>query len=113
DPDIFSAADTLKAIILKNPQQFGLRSQGDIANFIQENGAAVGLLKTANPTSAGACESAAFVAEQFAFEQRFRDSGAIDSDEGAANAVAMLINRARDQFFTGSGFTTNQNADRL
>jgi len=45
----------------------------------------------------GAGECAAFVAEQFAFQERLGDGGAIDGDERRVRAVAVLVNRAGDQ----------------
>ena len=41
----------------------------------------VGLLEAADPARVGAGESAAFVAEQFAFQQRFGDGRAVDRHE--------------------------------
>ena len=66
------------------------------------------LLKTADAPRLGAGERAAFVAEQFAFQQRIRDGGAIDGDERFVGAEAVLINRAGNQFLAGPGGAANQ-----
>jgi hypothetical protein len=41
----------------------------------------------------------------------FRDSGAVDGDEGLGRTTTMLIDGTRHQFFAGSGFAANQHRD--
>ena len=55
----------------------GLAHVGD---FIQENGAAVGVLDPAGFLPDGAGEGAFFMAKQFAFQEGFGDGGAVDAD---------------------------------
>ena len=62
------AAHTVKTAIAQNPQQARLQLKRHVANFIQEQGAAIGLLKTSAPLALRARESAPLVAEQFALE---------------------------------------------
>ena len=44
-----------------------------VADLVEKDRAAVGLLEAADAPGVGAGERAAFVAEQFAFEQGFRE----------------------------------------
>ena len=44
----FLAAEPLQAFFLKHAQQLDLRARGHVADFIQKNGAVVGLLKPAD-----------------------------------------------------------------
>ena len=54
--------------------------------------------------AAGAGEGALLVAEQFAFDQVARDRGHVDGDERAAFALAVIVQRARDEFLAGARF---------
>ena len=49
-------------------------------------------------------ECAAYMAEEFAFEQAFAERPAVDADERAIAALAQLMNGVGDQLFAGAGF---------
>ncbi len=53
-----------------------------------------------------------FVAEQFAFEKRFRYCGAVDGDEALALARRQIVQRAREEFLARAGFAQDQHARR-
>ena len=53
-------------------------------------------------------EGAFFVAEQFAFQQVFRNGGAVDGEEGPAIALAVMIDGAGDEFLAGAAFAGDQ-----
>ena len=57
--------------------------QGNFADFIQEERSAVGGFEASFALGVGAGEGAFFMAEQFAFQKRFRDGAAVDGDERA------------------------------
>ncbi len=111
--DRFLAAEALQAFFLKHAHEFHLRAGRHVANLVEENRAAVRLLEAADAPQFRAGERAALVAEQFAFEQRFGNRRAVDGDERRLRAVAVLVNRARDEFLAGAGFAANQHVDRL
>ena len=71
-PDIhwngLCAANTHDAPVLDHPKQLGLQVQRNIANLIQEERAAVGLLKLAHVVRMRIGESALHMAEEFTFE---------------------------------------------
>ena len=92
------AAHPLERAGLQHPQDFGLRRRRHVADLVQEDGAAMALLELADALQGGAGEGAAFVAEEFAFQQLLRDGGAIDGQERLLAAVAVMIDGARDQF---------------
>ena len=73
----------------------------------------VGLLEAANPLRVRAGEGAAFVAEQFAFQQGFGNRRAVDGDERRVGAVAVLVNGAGDEFLARAGFAANEHGDRF
>src|SRR5262249_37731439 len=58
----------------------------------------VRLFKGADSPRVSSGECTAFVTEQFAFEQRFGNRGAVDGNERPACAMAVLIKGARYQF---------------
>ena len=76
--------------------------RGHVADFVEEQRAAVGLLELADPPAVGAGERPALVAEQLAFQQRLRDGRAVDRQERAATAAAMVVDGAGDQFLAGA-----------
>ena len=55
-------------------------------------------------------ERAFFVAEQFAFEQRFGNRGAVDADVIRLAPPAQMVQRAGDEFLAGAALAENQNA---
>ena len=77
--DGLAAADPHDAAVLDRTQQFRLQVQGDVANLIEEERPTIGLFKLAGVVSVGIREGSFHVAEEFAFEERFRDGAGIDS----------------------------------
>jgi hypothetical protein len=59
----------------------------------------IGCLKASHAVCDGAGEGAFLVAEEFALEQAFGDSRAIQADEWAAAPAAELVNQVCEQFF--------------
>ena len=48
------------------------------------------------------------MAEEFAFEQRLRDCGAVDGDEGPFLSRAALMDGACDNFLAGAALSPDQ-----
>ena len=68
--------------LLQDPQQPPLKSQGDLRDLVQKDGAVVGDLKQARLTApGGAGEGALHIAEQLALQQVLRQGGAVDGYE--------------------------------
>ena len=108
----FAAAHALNGLVLQHAQKLGLRSQTDIADFVQENRAPVGLFESPDAAAGRAGEGAGFVPEQFAFEQVLRDGRAIDDHQRPSRAAAVLEQIPRHQFLAGAGLAPDQNAHR-
>ena len=64
-----AAADALELALLEDAEELGLGLQGQLADLVQEEGAAVGQLEAADPPGEGAGEGAFLVAEQLALDQ--------------------------------------------
>ena len=84
------AAQPFELLLLQNPQQLRLQFERNIADFIQEQRAAVRRFETADLLRHGAREGAPFVTEELAFEKSQRNRRAVQLHEGpiAAPAVA-------------------------
>ncbi len=76
--DRFGAAHADDDFFLEGPQQLRLSSQAEVTDFVQEQRAAGRQFEFTDSRIAGVGESAFFVSEQFAFQQSFRDGGAVD-----------------------------------
>ncbi|MNL66120.1 hypothetical protein D3C87_1905380 [compost metagenome] len=90
---------------LQDAQDLGLGCQRHVADFIQEQRAALGFAKAAGAVAGGAGISAFDVAEQFAFHQLDGNRGAIDGHERSRATRAVAMQGARDQFLAGSGLS--------
>jgi hypothetical protein len=82
----------LQVFLLQHAHQLDLHSGRHVADLVEENGSVIRLLETSDAPRFRTGECAAFVTEQFAFRQGFRDGLAIDGDERLVGAVAVLVN---------------------
>ena len=83
-----------------------------LGDFVQEKCSSPGLLEEAGTTTfLGAGKGAALVSEQFAFQQRIRNSGTINGNK-RPQTVAFGMDRPGEQFFTGSTFASDRNDGR-
>ena len=102
------AADGAHGALLDGAQQFDLHGQRQVGDFVKEQGAAVRGDKEAVLVLVGAGERAFFVAEEFAFDEVFRDGAAVHRDKGALTAVALVVDGARGDFFPRPGFAVDE-----
>ena len=109
-PDVLLAADPVEFALLQHAQQLGLRCAVQIADLIQENGAAVGQFELPAAQAGRAGERSLFVAEQLAFEQFGWDRGAIHLHERAGGERALAMDVSGQQLLAGSGFADQQHA---
>ena len=89
DADVRRAADPLERLFLEKPQQLGLEQRHHLADFVEEQRAAVRHLDQAALLPVGAGERAPLVPEQLAFEQRLRKRRAGDIHERLAGARGL------------------------
>src|SRR5690606_11336348 len=71
DLDRPRGSKTLDFTLLKHAQHLGLRLRTHVADFVQEDGAAIGLLELADLLLGRAGEGALLVAEELRFDQLF------------------------------------------
>ena len=111
--DLLVAAEALETLLLQDAEDFGLKRRGHVADFIEEEGPAVGLLELADALPLGPGEGALFVAEQLAFQQVLRDGGAVDGQEGLIGTAAVLVQGAGDQLLARPAFAQDEHVDIL
>ena len=107
--DGLRAAKTLEFVLLKHAQQLGLQFRRNVADLVQEQRALVRQFEASDPLVDGAGESAAFMPEEFAFEQPEGDGGAIHLHEGLRMPGADVVNHRSHHSLAGTGFTEKQN----
>src|SRR5690606_27158759 len=87
---------------LEDAEQLGLEVLRQLAELVEEDGAAVGLLEDAGAAGDGAGEGAALVPEQLALDQVGGDGAAVEDDEGALAAVARGVQGLGDQLLAAA-----------
>ena len=108
DLDRLAAADAVDLAFLDGAQQLGLQAHIHLADFVEQQGAAIGLFELADAAGDGAGEGALFMAEQFGFQQIVRDRRAIDRNEGLVGARGLLVDVAGHHFLAGAAFAGDQ-----
>ena len=104
------AAHAFEGTFLQHTQQLDLHRQRHIADFIKEQGAAVGQLETPGTAGDRPGKGALLVAEQFAFEQLCRDRPAVDRHKRPVAALGVIVQVARDHFLAGARLAEDQHA---
>jgi hypothetical protein len=112
DPDVdgdrLRAADALEGLPLQDAQQLGLDLEVDVADLVEEQRAAVGLLEPPDAVAVGAGEGPLDVAEQLALQQALRQGRAVDLDERAAGARAGGVDRLGQELLAGAALAPDQ-----
>ena len=114
DLNALGAPHSLECAALQDAEQLGLQARGNIADFIEQQGPAVGHLEPADLPPFRAGERSFFVTEELAFQQRVVQDGAVESDEGAGPPRIGRVQCLRDQLLAGPGLALDQDrrADR-
>ena len=105
-------ADRQHLALGQHAQQAGLQGARHVADLVEEQRAAVGLLDQAFlALGAGAREAAGQVAEQFALDQRLGNRRAVDRHERPAAALAAAVQRLGEILLAAAGLAGDQQAD--
>ena len=102
-------ADGADFVVLDDAQKLDLGVERHVADFVEEDGAAVCVFEKPDAFVLGAGECSAGVAEQFAFEEGFGNGTAVDGDEFVVNAGDCSC----DEVFTDSGFAKDEHGPRV
>ncbi len=76
------AAHPFETAVLQDAQQLDLHGGGNITHLVQKQGPAFGHLESSLALADGGGEGALFMSEQLAFQQVFRQGGAVDGHQG-------------------------------
>ena len=104
------AAESLEFLFLQHPEQLCLKFQGNVSDFIKEEGAFVCEFETARFLRDGSSKCSPFVPEQLAFEEPKWDRRAIQFDESPVPSAAEIVDCARDELLTCSRLAQDQHA---
>ena len=110
DVDLFllGAADLGKGPGLDETQQFGLQVQVHLADFIEEQGAAIGLRRCAFVVADRTGKGAFDVPEDFGLHQVFGNGGAVEHDERLLAARGHAVNGLGRDFLAGAGLAGDE-----
>ena len=105
--DRLMSADSVKIAVGEHPQQPRLQFLRHVANFVEKQRAAFGLLETpaAHVLRAGKC--AALMPEQLGLQQFLGDRRGVDRDERPARTRTVAMQRAGYQFLAGPRLAGN------
>ena len=99
---------------LEHPKQLHLHGERHVADFVQEDGAGVGLLEPPHlPPLPGTGESALRVAKEFRLQQMLRDGGAVHLDKGGVTASAGGVEGMGKKLFAGAALPAQQHVGIL
>ena len=100
--------DGLNLAVLEKPQEQGLHAQAHLADFVQEQRAAVRELELAGLVAVGAGEAALDVPEELGLEERFRQAGAIDCHERRLLARESAVDVARHEVLADAALACDE-----
>src|SRR5260370_26414470 len=101
------APKALELVLLKHAQKLGLHGQRHAPNLIEKKGSPLRLLKLAHMSRGGAGERSFLVAEKFRLYQLTRNRSAVQRDKRAVATRAVVVQGARDEFFSRTGLPQN------
>src|SRR5690606_27742515 len=102
----------LDLALLQRTQQLDLDLQRNLADLVEEQRAAIGLLEATSPRSHRAGERALLVAEQLGLQDRLGQRRAVGRDKGLVHAWAVLVNVASEQLLAGAALAEQQHGRR-
>ena len=98
----------LDLALLQHAQHLGLRLRAHVADLVEEDRAAIGLLELADLLLGRAGERALLVAEELRLDQLLGNRRAVDLHEPLAAAQAVAMDRARDELLADAALALDQ-----
>ncbi len=107
-PQGFRAPHPLELQFLQHPQQLCLQLEGEVADLVEQQGAAARLLDAADLALLGSREGAALVAEQLGLQQVAGDRRTVHRHEGPAGPRGVMMDRVGDEFLARPALAQDQ-----
>ncbi len=89
-------------LLLNHAQQLHLEGQRCLGDLVEKQSAPGGRLDQSVMNTLRAGERALLMAKEFAFENGLGEGAAVDRSEGMLRPLGVLVDGARDQFFSGA-----------
>ena len=109
--DCGAAADGHVFALLQDTKQPRLRLHRHVADLVEEQGAALGLLEASGLTVDRAGEGALLVTEQLRFDELAGNRRHVDGDERTLAAPAEIVEHPGDQLLAASRFARDENRE--
>ncbi len=106
------AADAPDLAVLEDAEELRLQRRGKLADLVEEDGAALGLLEDAGAVRDRPAEGAPEVTEELTFDQVLGDAAAVDGDERPLRTARQVVDRPRDDLLPRPGLPFDED-DRL
>src|SRR5438045_3798990 len=103
--NFFSTSETVVRYAIQDTQQFHLGLDIQFTDLVQKKRAGAGGFKQTGFHAVGSAKSALLVAEQFAHDQMFRKSAAVEIYPWLGASEGIVMNRASNQFLAAAAFT--------
>ena len=103
------AADAGILAFLEHAQQFALHREWHVADFVEEERAAIALLEASDALVHRAGEGAFLVTKNFTFDEVVGNGGDVDGRKLLLRARAELVDGTGDEFFAAAAFTGDHN----
>lgn len=111
DRDAMLTAYRADILFLEDPQQAVLQDIRHISDFVEEQRPAIGRFKKAYFTiPVSSRKGPAYIAEEFTFQQTFRNGPAVDRHKRAVPAMTQIVYGLSQHFFARPGFSHEENS---
>ena len=104
-------ADAADLARLERAKELRLELERELADLVEEHGAAVGRLERSGAIAVGAGEGAAHVTEELALDEVRADRAAVDDDERLLRARAALHDLGRDELLARAALALDEDVD--
>ena len=94
--------------LLERPEELALEGQRELADLVQEQGAAVGHLDQPRLRLDSAREGTLLVAEQLGLQELLGQRGAVDGHERLGGALAVGVDGPRDELLARPGLAQDE-----
>src|SRR5581483_9690578 len=109
DLDRFRTPQALDFAVLQGPEELRLQVERHVADLVEKDRSAIGLLEAADSQIHGARECPLDVPEQLGLEQIVGERAAIHGDKRVIAPGTRRMKRARGDFLSRSGLAPDQN----